>query len=256
MLLKYRFGLYKTVDYKNKRLKDNAYNVINYIRYNSIQVKQNNFNRKTKTLFAKKFNKLFFRSGRRVLMKNFFQKKTQIQKYISKKIHHFIKKLNVNIYKNTNISDLLMNCGVVYTLNDSVNFIKFFGFSVNGANIYDYKYTIKINDLFSIIWSRFFFKYLKKKKQNFLNNLKKIKIYKFRIKNYKANKKIEWVPINNWLLEYSHLYMSKYNNIEFDLKSLSGLYLYSINTNTSLNYFNNESISLFMNRSYTWKYIT
>ena len=49
--------------------------------------------------------------------------------------------------------------------------------------------------------------------------------------------------------------MSKYNNVEFDWKSLSGFYVYNVHVNTSLDYFNVESISLFMNRSYTWKYI-
>ena len=169
LLLKHRFGLYKTTDYKNKRLKDNAYNVINYIKYDTIHVRQNNFSKKTKTLFSKKFNKLFFRSGRHVLMKSFTQKKTLIQKYISKKIHHFIKKININMYKNTTICDLLVNCGIVYTLADSSNFIKFFGIYLNNEIIYDKNKIVELNDLFSIIWSRFFIKFVKNKKKTLFN---------------------------------------------------------------------------------------
>lgn len=253
--LKTRYGLYKNNKYSDKRVKDDVYKIINYIRYEDTPTLKNDFKKRPKTLFYKKFNKLFFRAGRSVLLDKFNYKKTIIQKYLSKKIHHFIKKPDIKYFNRNNMTRTLIKCNLFYTENDARFFINNFGIKLNDNIIYDADFKITPKDFFAIVWTSLFFKFFKKKKSSLVNNLKKIKVYKFRLKHFLTKKRAEWVPIKTWLLEYSCLYISKYNNIEFDIKSFSGFYLYNNNFEISCDYFYNSDVSIFMSRSYTWKYI-
>jgi hypothetical protein len=194
---KTKFGLYKNHQYVDKRIKDDVYRVINYIKYAETSAWKTDFKKRPKTLFAKRFNKLFFRAGRNVLASKFEFKKTIIQKYLSKKIHHFIKKPDIRQLKSNDAASFVIKAGVLYTLNDARLFIKIFGIQVNAVNVYNPESKIIPNDLIKILWVKLLFKFLKKKKQNIISNLKKIKTYKFRMKQFVTRKKIEWVPINS-----------------------------------------------------------
>lgn len=252
---KTKFGLYKTINYVDKRIKDDIYRILNYIKYEEINTYKIDLKKRPKTLFSKKFNKLFFRAGRRVLLNKFNFKKTIIQKYFSKKIHHFIKKPNLNQLENNSLNALLIRCNLFYTLNDSNSFITKFGVQINDKITYDNNCSIYTNDFISIIWFNSFFKIFKKKKTFLTNNLKKLKTYKFRLKHFLTKKKVEWMPIKTWLSEYSCLYLNKYSNMEFDIKTLTGVCLYNNYFSVSMEYYYNIDLSMFMSRSYTWKYI-
>lgn len=239
----------------DKRIKNDVYKIINYVNCSDFDTTREEFKKRPKILFHKRFNKLFFRAGRKILLSKFTFKKTVIQKYLSKKIYNFVKKQDLTQLQTTNIASFLIKSNIFYTINDAYMFIKTFGVLVNGVVVYNPKLNVKYFDLISIIWVRFFFKFLKKRKNNIINNIIKLKTYKFRLKHYITKKKVEWVPVQTWLLEYSSLYISKYNDIEFDVKSLSGFYMYNNVLELSCEHFYNADVSLFMSRSYTWKYI-
>jgi hypothetical protein len=147
---KNKFGLYKNINFFEKRIKNNIFSVLNYIKYNEIISKKKD-KKKNRIFFAKKFNKLFFRAGRRVLTNKLNIKKYVIQKYISKKITHLIKKNYIYSISNIRLNTLLIKCGLFYTLKDSNTFINIFGIAINTFIVYDITTIINPNDYFSII---------------------------------------------------------------------------------------------------------
>jgi len=190
LFLKYKFGLYKNLSILNKQFKYSINTFFNIIKNNN-----NNLNiikkKKPKIFFSKKFNKLFFRSGRTILLKFLNIKKYLIQKYISKKINNLIKKPNNIILQQNHLNNILIKCNIIYTLNDANLFIKTFGILINNIIKYNPNYNINIMDTFAIISTNYFFKFLKKKKSHIIFNMKKIKLYKFRAKYFLTKKKIE-----------------------------------------------------------------
>jgi hypothetical protein len=94
-----------------------------------------------------------------------------------------------------------------------------------------------------------------KKRQNVVLNLCKTKVYKFRSKLFLSKKKSFWIPSKEWLQEHSCLYTHRHANLEFDLRTLVCTYLYSIDGINFINFPTNMDISIYMARSYNWKYI-
>ena len=256
LMLKRKLGLYKNLYFLEKRIKFRLNFIINFIKYGNNSFKKTGPQKKPKILFAKKFNKLFFRAGRRILLKHINIKKNLIQKYVSKKINNTVKKININLLQKTNSYLVLLKCGVFYTNRDATNFIKNYGIFINNKINYDPQQNIKKNDTFSIIAIKYLSRYTKKKKKDILYNLSKIKLYKFRAKVHLTKRKNEWVPLASWFLENSYLYISKYSDIEFDVKTLTGIRLYNHNTHLNKKSIEESNISFFMSRSYSWHYIT
>lgn len=255
LFIKRKFGLFKTTDFEEKRLKQQLIHISNYIKYNSCKNKESGFKKKIKTIFARKLNKLFFRAGRTLITQRLNFKKYLIQKYISKKITHTIKKPWTHILYMNTLSHILVKCGMFYTQIDTSKFIGSFGVKINEKIIYNKNQRLNASDVFVLPFSKYLFIFLRSKRHNVYANLKKIKFYKFRSKFFVVPNKSIWLPTKEWLNEHSFLYTQKYTNVEFDLRSLSGVYLYDLDFLNFTNFSTNMQISLYMSRSYNWKYL-
>lgn len=148
---KTKFGLYKNNSYANKRIKDNMYSVLNYVKYYEIYNKEVEIKKRPKMLFYKRFNKLFFRSGRAVLLGKMNLKKTLIQKYISKKITHLIKKPNLAQLDIKTIKLFLVKCGLFYSFRDASNYINNVGMQLNNKFTYNPETIVSVGDVFSTV---------------------------------------------------------------------------------------------------------
>jgi len=115
------------------------------------QYKQNNYHKKIKIIFSKKLNRLFFRAGRKILGTHLYFKKYIIQRYMSRKVTHEIKKITPMIIYTSDIKELFIQCGVFYSIKDVKNFINLFGVRINNAYIFTYDYKLQTNDIISII---------------------------------------------------------------------------------------------------------
>lgn len=154
------------------------------------------------------------------------------------------------------MSSVLICCNIFYTKSDAVKFIKTIGVLINNEWSHAHNKPLKVNDYFSICSAIVFFKFIKKIKNKIIMTLKKIKFYKYRIKGVNFDKKNNWISIVNWLHDYSFLYTNKQSTVEFDIKTFTGCYLY-LNDNTKfVNLYQNTNITLYMSRSYNWKYLT
>ena len=256
LINKRKFGLFKTTNFLDKKLKYKLITLANLIKFDNIDNKKFDTKKKPKIIFYKKLNKFFYRDGRSILMKKLNIKKYLIQKFTTKKIYNLIKKPMLTCNLNNTISNNLVQCSLFYTVNDAINFIKHFGINIDGIWGNDPNYRINSIKFFSIANSYDLLKFLKKKKNKILHNFKKIKFYKYRSKLYLPKKNFIWLPNNKWLHEYSFLYTNKLSNIEFDLKTMHGILLYDSNYLNYMTSYESSNISLFMNRSYTWKYLT
>ncbi len=198
---------------------------------------------------------MFFRAGRNVFIKELGIKKYFIQKYISKKISHLVKKPLISNLNQCYMNVILLQCNLFYSLEDSTQFINKFGVLINNNMSYRSQDTLEPNHIFMLIHHKTIFQYIKKKKKQVILNFKKIKMYKFRSKYFLTKYKNEWMPNKNWLAEHSFIYFSKFTNLEFDSKIMTGVLLYNISMIALIHpkYINT---SLYMTRSYNWKYLT
>jgi len=255
---KKKYGLFKTTSYIEKKIKQKLITVSNTVKNNNnLQKKNLNLNkRKPKIIFYKKLDKFFYRDGRVLLMKKLNIKKYLIQKFVTKKIYNLIKKPCLFFMFNNAISDTLVTCNLFYTTTDACMFIKSLGVYINKS--WNYNPHININKLqiFSIVSSIFILKFFKKKKAKIINHFKKIKFYKYRSKLFKSKKQFTWVASQDWLKEYSFVYTNKLSNIEFDWKTMSGVLLYDSSYINQINTYKMLNISMYMTRSYNWKYLT
>ncbi len=67
LFFKKKFGLFKTRSFKDRRNKQKLFFILNFIRNKKLfSLKRKH--KRNKILYYKKFNKLFFRAGRKILM--------------------------------------------------------------------------------------------------------------------------------------------------------------------------------------------
>jgi hypothetical protein len=152
LFLKRKFGLYKTSEFENKRVKYLIKYLINTAKFsNIVQYKQNSYHKKIKIIFSKKLNRLFFRAGRKILGTYLSFKKHIIQRYMSRKITHEIKKITPMIIYTSDVKELFIQCGVFYSIQDVKNFINLFGLRINNTYIFTHDYKLQTNDIISII---------------------------------------------------------------------------------------------------------
>jgi hypothetical protein len=254
LFLKRKFGLFKTTKFEEKRLKQQLMYVSNFIKHNSTKQKDNFFKKRVKIIFSRKLNKLFFRAGRDLIARFLNFKKYLIQKYISKKINHTIKQPWTHALFFNKLMHILVKSGLFYSHTDASKFIKTFGVKINEKITYNSNQTLCANDTFTLPFSKNILIFWKLKRYSIYINLKKIKFYKFRSKFFINPNKSFWIPSKNWLEEHSFLYTQKYSNIEFDLRVLSGVYLYENDLLNFTSFPNNVQLSQYMSRSYNWKY--
>lgn len=247
------YGLFKNLPLTDRKLKQKLIHISNNIKSETpFQKKQ--FKQKLKIIFYKKLNRFFFRDGRKILMNNFNIKKTLIQKFVTKKIANFIK--NMHGPRNTIYfcNDVLVKCGLFYSLKDANSFIGQFGINLQGVWNYNPNKIMTEASLFAVITDSSLVTRCTKKKLQIIHNLKKLKFYKYRVKLFSTRKQFSWVSTKSWFQEYTFLTTDRLSNIEFDFKTMSGVVL-CIGENagrSNLNY----DLSWFMGRSYTWKYLT
>lgn len=247
------YGLFKNLPLTDKKLKHKLIHISNIIKSEApFQKKQ--FRQKLKIIFYKKLNRFFFRDGRKILMTHFNIKKTLIQKYVTKKISNFIKNMQVSRNIIYLCNDILVKCGLFYSVKDANNFIRTFGINLQGTWNYNPNKLIATASIFSVITGSLLLIKCTKKKLQIINNLKRLKFYKYRVKLYSTKKQFTWVSTKDWFKAYNFLTTDKLSNIEFDFKTMSGVILY-MNGGTRRNDLNHD-LSWFMGRSYTWKYLT
>lgn len=216
----------------------------------------NNTYKRTKVLFAKKFNKLFFRAGRSVFVKYFDLKKYKIQKYITKKIFPMLTKPWLSFMRNSYLSNVLVQSKIFLSIVEAEKFIYTHGVRLNGSFVYDSNFVLKTHDVFSIPFSKKTLKFFRKHKSRISQNLRKIKFYKYRSKLFHGKRNFEWVPTSTWLRYNSFTYTSKFSNIEFDPRIMMGVILYEFELVNYINLYDKLDLSLYMMRSYNWKYLT
>lgn len=91
VLIKRKFGLFRAYSVENKLLRNQLSLLNKYLNKYKPSGIAKLYSKRPKILFAKKFNKLFFRAGRAILLTNHPFKKHTIQKNISKRFSHIIK---------------------------------------------------------------------------------------------------------------------------------------------------------------------
>lgn len=243
------------LDKKIKQKLNVLLNTIKNPHYNS-RVTKANHRKSPKVLFYKKYNKLYFRGGRNGLHDYMGIKKYMIQKYMTKKFNNSVKK-NFELLKNQNhVVSALIQCNLFFTFKDAVDFIKIFGILVNNRVRYLSKTMLSPNDKFAVITTLKSLVFFKKRKKNVIKLLKKIKIYKYRVKKYSTKKNYKWLPMQTWLLENNIFYFSKTTDIEFDARILTGIKLYADNQIQFNTFYDKLNLTLYMTRSYNWKYLT
>jgi len=253
---KYKYGLFKNTTFFNKRLKQIINHFLNSIKYSSDKPhKKDTIVKKGRTIYSRKLNKLFFRSGRSILINHFNLKKYKIQKYISKKIANEIKKPFTQLIQRSSVTDLLVKAGLFYSNKDAKLFIQMFGMRYNDFYTYNSSMLLTTNTIITLPYMSVFFDFMLKKKQTVIHNLNRAKLYKFRAKLFTAKRKSEWVPTKKWLVEHSCLYTQKYMNIEVDIRILTIIYLYHLDYINFVTFPDYINISTYMIRSYNWKYI-
>lgn len=255
LFLKRKTGLYKTTNFVEKYSKQKIITLSNLIKnQDSFMFKPNI--KKPKIIFYKKLDRFYYRLGRKLLVHKLNFKKYAIQSLITKKIYNLIKKPYSNILSTLELKNLLISCNLFYTQTDAKQYITNFGVMLDGIWNFDDMRVVSIGNVFSLRNDLHFFSFLKKNKHKTINNLKKIKFYKYRIKQPNLLKKSDWTSMSSWLTDNSFLYTNKTSNIEFDIKTLTGCYLYNNNNTNFVKLYNNTNITMYMTRSYNWKYLT
>lgn len=255
--IKRKYGLYKSVKFENKRIKNKFVQLVNRLKYNKLTTNTNFlFKKKPKIIFTKYLNKLFIRGGRTLLRGYICQKKTIIQRFFTKKITSFLKGRQTLIQPSLTTNLLLIRCNICYTYTDAVKFIHTYGISLNTYFTYDPQFKINPNTFFSFIFSSNLYHYLNTNRVKFIFMFKNIKFYKFRVKTLIFKKHYKYSPMIPFYKNYINLYLNKDSDIEFDFKSMNGLYLYVTPSNLITHHIKTLDRSLYMHRSYNWKYLT
>jgi len=255
LLLKRKFGLYKIAPTSNKIVKNQLIFISNFIKNKKIKRFNKHLISKTKIIFYKRLHKLFFRSGRSLFVPFFKIKKSYTQTFLSKRITHVIKNNWTHVTTNTKLYSIIFYSNLFYTLSDVNQFIKNFGVLINNKFIYNPLYKVQNLLKFSFVFSRYFLIFFLKKRQKIIRSLKNIKFYKFRSRFFLSKYKSMWIPSVDWINEHYFLWTYKHANIEFDLRSLTGFVIFNAKVWFFNKYIVHANISLFMTRSYNWKYI-
>lgn len=137
---------------------------------------------------------------------------------------------------------------------DAINYVVQFGILLDNIWVYDPYKDVNVSSKFSLIFSISFLKFVFFKRKFVLKNLKRIKFYKNRSKYIVKKKKFIWVPSNYWIEQHAFIYISRGLNVEFNFKTLTGVLLYKNNIMKHSNMYDIINLSLYMFRSYNWKY--
>jgi hypothetical protein len=175
------YGLFKVIPHNNKKLKQGLISLINFIN-NTHRNRNPKFFRRKKVLFSKKFNVLFFRAGRKILMDYFNIKKHLTQKFITKKLTKTLKKKQIMFQFLDNISATLLQSNLFYSSADAKKFIQTFGIYIDGHLRYDPEHSVLVNTQFSLQTSQYLLKFINSNRAKFTYQLRKIKFYKYRVR--------------------------------------------------------------------------
>lgn len=256
LFFKKKLGLYKNNDFIERRLKQKLIGWINAFKDDgrNQRFRANTFIRKPKIFFYKKFSTLFFRAGRMILKDFFSFKKYVIQRYLTRKISRVIKHNWMRTINSVTITDILIKSNIFYTYKDAADFVSTVGLVVNGNYVYDPKYKVHNNSTFFIMNNTHFYKYLRKKKQRLFKLYARVKFYKYRVKTFTRHR-ATWLPLQEWLTDTSVLYANKNRDVEFDIRVLGGVYLHNRQGVELFDFYQKMNLSLFMTRSYNWKFL-
>lgn len=256
--LKKKFGLYRVVDLTNRRLKQKLLNLLySTVKAPGLVRASTTIPKRVRVIYARKFTKLFFQSGRKILSKVFLRKKTVIGRHLAKKVYNLVKKDWIRLEFSVRLIDLLLWSNIFYTYTDAKAFVKTFGVLVDSHIIHNEVYSPQIGSFFTIFQHPRSLRYLRSKKKYVSVVLHKTKIYKYRVRTYLSRSKQKSFIVD-WLCDYSILDFYKPSIVEFDLRTFSGAYVKKPHRTHTLTKTPTHTLSLsfYLTRLYTWKYIT
>jgi hypothetical protein len=190
-----------------------------------------------------------------LFVKLFNLKKSIRQTFISKRIVNVVKNNWVQFIKRPMLYNLLLKTNIFYSCNDAKTFILNGGVCINMQRIYDPNHVLNQTTHVAFPFYRANFKFFLRKRRNMIISLQRIKFFKFRAKIYNKQYKNFWAPSSEWIYEHNFLYFYKNSNLEFDIRTFTGIFIYKTSSIQFSNFITMANLSPYMSRSYTWKYI-
>jgi len=263
LFFKRKYGIYR----KRSLLKNRIQNRI-YFLYNLMKNQPRSPRKLTpaklrqlhKPTRVKDLDRMYFRKGRKVAANFFLKKKHLTQKYITKKIFTPIKRPLMFTLTSTPLMEVLIQTNIFYTLRDSIRFISKCGVYVNNQLSQIPYRILQHYETFSLIQTPLMWRFVRKSFLRMRKSLVKMKVYQHRVKFFHLRKKIKpkynWISGKDWIYQHTFLYTHRQANIEFDWRIFCGVVLYDWKLTNRLLCYDKLDLSLFMMRSYNWKYLT
>lgn len=184
VFIKRKFGLFKTKISSDKKSFGKLRFLRGAVHRRTIFKKKQKYLKHHRAFSKKRFNKLYYNKGRRLLMQYKPIKKYLIQKYITKRLTKFIKQPGTHLLHYMSLSSALLKVSLFISLLDATQFIKQFGIVVNDAINYDPNSQIFPGFRFSLPITIKSYKFFFLKKKLLVKGLKRIKFYKYRTKYF------------------------------------------------------------------------
>lgn len=265
ILLKKRSSVFK----KNY---DKNYLILNKISLYKDNFNKNFFNKKKNIFFQKEFNvknfdfkkklKLIIKKNRKIVV-DFFNLKYYRNFSISKNLKKIcnLKKFDLLINLENSLLNIVIKSDFFFSKNDCTWFIKNGLVSVNSNIILNPNFRLKTYDIVNLAFLENYFLYYKSNLSFLLDNLYKINLKLWSINNNrfkniekkKSDIKEESYP--KWIKNYQYFKKDIPLYLEVDYISMTIVLLDNELNFNHLDYYNFKLISLFMSRSYNWKYI-
>ena len=240
---------------RNARYINNFFDNLSFSdRLNNVQKESLHENEFSKIYELKRKNYKIIKLNR-VLLTDSLNLKTHRQTKLTKLFSKNLKKSTSKVVKSLelSLSTLLVKCKFVFTVDESIFFIKNNLVFVNGVCINNPFYLIKNNNIVSILFSPKYFIFFKtnlnsKLRLTFFVGYRLWRFNRFKTNFYKQS------PLNlpNWINKLSSAYNDVPSNAEIDYTTLSFVLL-SRQSFSENNFWSNINISMF--RLYNWKYI-
>lgn len=248
----------------------------NYIILNRINSYKNNFNtsffktdedrdnenffyNNNKNIDLKRKIKLTLKNNRAAVNK-FFNFKYYRNFSISKNLKKFCNQSSKNYLFNlqNNLINIIMKTDFFFSKNDCLWFLKNGMISVNSKIVKTHNYMIKPNDIIHIINSEYYFMFYKNNLNNLLNSIYKINLKLWSINKNRYNN-IEKKDIKEnypkWIENYKYFKKDIPLYLEVDYVSMSIFFLSYNFDFKNLDFYDFKIFSLYMSRSYNWKFI-
>lgn len=275
---KKNFSFYDKIKLKKKTFILKKYFDIDYVILNKVFSYKNNFDKNfldnlniiddyddindnsySKSIDLKRKLKSFIKTNRNI-SKSFFNLKYYRNYSISKNIKKLcnLKKNDFLFNLENNIINILLKTDFFFSKKDCIWFLKNGLISLNSLSVTNEKVVLQVNDVINIANSNFYYSFYKFNFDFLLNNIYKINLKLWsinnnRFKNVEKNVLKENYP--SWIDDYKYFKKDIPLNLEVDYITMTIIFLnYNFNYK-NLDYYNSKFISLYMNRSYNWKFI-